>query len=85
LVATEKYLRLYPVASATRGARGAARRVELPGPLRFAGAFAAGGAPALACLLRREGGDDSLNVRRRPESAPGAVACVLVCRQQVCP
>ncbi|GBF90963.1 hypothetical protein Rsub_03818 [Raphidocelis subcapitata] len=66
LVATENYLRLYPAASAACGERGAARRVELPGPLRFASAFAAGGAPALACLLRRPGGDDLLSIYTLP-------------------
>lgn len=62
VVATEAYLRLYEAAAAVRGARGAARKVALPGRLRFASAFAAGGAPALVCLMDM-GGKDHIQVR----------------------
>jgi hypothetical protein len=62
LVATERFLRLYTSDGAARGARRAARKVELAGRLRFASAFAAGGGAALVCLLER-GGEDRIQVR----------------------
>lgn len=59
LVATEGHLRLYTADHAVRCDRTVARRAALPGRLRFAAAFSAGGAPALAALVDSGGGGGS--------------------------
>lgn len=74
LVATEAHLRLYRAAGAARGLRTCARKVPLPGRLRFAAAFAVGGGPALACLVDR-GQEDHLQVRQAPASC---LHCILL-------
>ncbi|KAF8064591.1 hypothetical protein HT031_003392 [Scenedesmus sp. PABB004] len=65
LVATRQFLRLYKASHAVAGDRTTARRVTLPGPLAFASAFSAAGAPALACLLDL-GGEAHLQVYTLP-------------------
>lgn len=55
LVATQEFLRVYPITHAVAGDRTTAKKVQLQGVLQFASAFVAGGAPALVCLLELEG------------------------------
>eukprot|EP00879_Flechtneria_rotunda_P011333 GHRR01011838.1.p1 GENE.GHRR01011838.1~~GHRR01011838.1.p1 ORF type:complete len:1352 (+),score=605.93 GHRR01011838.1:400-4455(+) len=55
LTASATHIRLYPASHAVVADRTTCRKVELPGRLVFVNSFAAGGAPALACLLEQEG------------------------------
>jgi hypothetical protein len=64
LVVTDDCLRLYTAEKAARGDRGSLRRVAVPGRLRFAAAFSAGGAPAVAALLQ-DGDEDRMQVGDR--------------------
>lgn len=61
LVATNEYLRLYSIQHAVSADRTTMKRVPLSGALQFASAFAANGAPALACILD-VGGEPHLQV-----------------------
>ncbi|GBF96648.1 hypothetical protein Rsub_09281 [Raphidocelis subcapitata] len=79
VVAAEGYVRLYPAERAARGDRTALRRVPLPGRLRFASVFCAGGSPALVGVVDA-GGVDRLQVYSLPGlglavDAPLSAAC----------
>eukprot|EP00877_Chromochloris_zofingiensis_P001873 jgi/Chrzof1/11687/Cz06g05130.t1 len=65
LVATNEYLRLYSIQHAVSADRTTMKRVPLSGALQFASAFAANGAPALACILD-VGGEPHLQVFSLP-------------------
>ncbi len=65
LVATREFLRLYTISHLASADRTTAKRVTLAGPLHFASAFVASGAPALVCLLS-VGGDTQLQVFSLP-------------------
>lgn len=55
LVATQEYVRVYPIGNAVAADRTTVRKIAVQGTLQFASAFTACDTPALACLVDVEG------------------------------
>lgn len=55
LVATQEYVRVYPIGNAVAADRSTVRKIAIQGTLQFASAFTACDTPALSCLLDVEG------------------------------